>query len=111
MTVCLLKRLLPFMVASHRCFGILELGLIVGGLIVTNVSFVAAAVLLYRSALSRLDPSATWQLAFISLLCRLTLKVLKDAKLALLSSLLFCIGPGGPFMSSMYVHTLCAPLP
>ncbi|TPX49451.1 hypothetical protein SeMB42_g01558 [Synchytrium endobioticum] len=57
--------------------------MIVCGIVLANVSFVVASVLLYR----------------------LSLNVLKDHKAAFVSSLLFCVGPGGPFMSSIYTES------
>ncbi|TPX33250.1 hypothetical protein SmJEL517_g03847 [Synchytrium microbalum] len=74
----------PALPMTLRLFGIDdELTTIVTGLIVTNICFVLAALSLYR----------------------LSLRVLKDPKIATISALLFCIGPGGPFMSSIYTES------
>lgn len=55
--------------------------LLAGGL-VSFVSFIAAAVLLQR----------------------LTLSMFKHERLAYVSALLFCVGPGGVFMSATYTE-------
>ena len=54
--------------------------LLLSGCLVSAISFVAAAVLLHA----------------------LSLRVLRSARLARLSALLFCITPAGVFMSAVY---------
>ena len=57
---------------------------VVAGVIVTNVAFVLAAVVLYR----------------------LTLVIFRNRRFALVSALMFCLSPAGMFMSAMFVHFL-----
>eukprot|EP01111_Echinosteliopsis_oligospora_P018260 TRINITY_DN825_c1_g1_i1.p1 TRINITY_DN825_c1_g1~~TRINITY_DN825_c1_g1_i1.p1 ORF type:complete len:475 (-),score=73.23 TRINITY_DN825_c1_g1_i1:19-1443(-) len=60
--------------------------LILSGFIISNICFIFAAVELYR----------------------LTKEIMKNEEYALITSILFCITPGGIFMSSIYTESLFA---